>query len=92
MAKTYVGQILKQVREELKLSIPSPKYELLILPLKIGDITDNAVTLLATGEKHIEWLREEFWERLVHAFSQALGKPAELRVVVDPEAADQRAE
>ncbi len=92
MAKTYVGQILKQVREELKLSIPSPKYELLILPLKIGDITDNAVTLLATGEKHIEWLREEFWERLVHAFSQALGKPAELHVVVDTEAADQRAE
>jgi chromosomal replication initiator protein len=88
MVDTYAVDVLKQVREELKHSITSPKYELLILPLKIADISSGAVTLLATGEKHIEWLREEFWEQIVSAFSQVLNGPTEVNIIVDTSAGE----
>ncbi|MCD6283442.1 chromosomal replication initiator protein DnaA [bacterium] len=90
MVETYAGEILKQVREELKRAIPSPKFELLILPLRIAEISGNTVTLLATGDKHIEWLRDEFWSELTRAFSLALGGSAELNLVVDPSAGEKR--
>ena len=90
MVDTYAGEVLKQFREELKHNIQSPKYELLILPLKIGEVSGNSVTLLATGEKHIEWLREEFWERIVRAVSSVLGQPAEVNIIVDTNASEMR--
>jgi len=90
MVGTQAANILQLVRDELRHSIPSPKYELLILPLKIDDISGNRVTLLATGEKHIEWLRDEFWDKLVAAFSSALGTAVELNVIVDVNAGERK--
>jgi chromosomal replication initiator protein len=90
MAGTQAAEILQHVRDELRHSIPSPKYELLILPLKIDDINGNCVTLLATGEKHSEWLRDEFWDKLVTAFSTALGTAADLNVIVDANAGERK--
>jgi len=81
VVQVSLTEILNQVKKSLKEVIPSPKYELIISPLEIKDISKEKVVLSTTSERQAQWLKDEYYMELVSAFSDALGTPVEVEII-----------
>lgn len=74
------AELLELVKNDLREAIPRPKYEVLIRPLRLQEIGENRIVLLAETESLKHWLQEQYFQQIKETFQKYLTKPVELEI------------
>ncbi len=82
MTSVLLTEILKQVKERLRVFVPSPKYEFIIEPMEIESLGGGKVVVNVSGSKQAQWLERECLGILEREFSALLGGNQEVVVRV----------
>jgi chromosomal replication initiator protein len=81
--------VWESVQNALRAKMSQPSFETWISPLRLDAVSEKSVTLVAESEFNKEQIIKRYRKTLSEAFSEALGRPVEVKLTVEAQTVEE---
>jgi chromosomal replication initiator protein len=92
VSHTKAERIWSDARNVLKTILNSDIYNLWFAPLNVANLEGDTLVIQVANDFYELWLRDNYWSLMGDAIAQAAGQPMRLRLMVEAQQLEARAE